>query len=189
MGKACADCGVTLNRWQVSRKARWCSECAKGYCQTCRKPMDRARTGRRCTDCNHACRQRRASDPNHRCSACGKPIPLGVTNVYCPACDRANYLEKMRQIAKQGPRECRECGTRMPAGRRYADCKDCRREKLRRADSKPCSQCGKRVRRPGKSYCQPCASMYNRWRKDYLAGSTEARLLKPKKDYRRWQQP
>jgi hypothetical protein len=187
MPLACEDCNKVLNRWQVSRKARWCSDCNEWYCQKCHERLDRPRGGRRCTDCNRQMRQERAARSDHCCCACKKPIARGVTRVYCPDCDRADYLAKMERLKAGKPRPCQSCGELMPIGRRPNQCRLCRQQHLKSRPSRPCAQCGSRLAVKGKSYCQPCQSMYARWLKDYHAGSTEARLMKPKKEYRKWQ--
>ncbi len=193
--RPCRDCGTRITGWQ---RAGYCSECRKKYCRYCVAPLEpdrlRADAVGYCLPCSRANtverREKLQSLAHPKCDLCGEAMTPGIKYARCAPCSHRVYVVRRLLLLKAEPRPCQDCGREMPAGRIAPRCTACHRRHTQRLPSQreKCAMCGQRSRRLGTPYCSPCGVVYSSWSRRYDAGDPSARMLKPKRKRRQWQE-
>lgn len=191
----CRHCGEAI---PYRKRSGYCPDCQHRYCRYCWKPLAESRISSSyrayCLSCSRsmtaAQKQRIQSDPDAACHMCGERLGDGRATQRCRRCNQIVYEHRRQQLIRQGSRNCQECGRPMPVGRFDPRCTPCQRSHQATLPGcrRPCTVCGKRLRKVRSPYCQPCGVFYQRWSKAYAKGDPAARLLRRKRQRRIWEQ-
>jgi len=174
--RVCRLCGQPA---AGNTKRLLCAAHIRRFCSRCEDELPEGRSDRWCAACQAAQHERLYARRNRPCPTCATGVVNGRA-CRCPDCLHADYEADCRLRATLSL-PCRECGVKMPRGRRGARCVDCQRRRVRdlarqrrdRGDDH-CRMCGAELGLRPRTYCRGCETMLANWRRSYHAGCTVA---------------